>query len=558
LVNLLYNRPMLFIKSPSLYSLSLTILLLLTACSSPIVPVKPDNEKHAVSSEMPKTSRTPWQTAYGKLPQPSQNLISRFPTNDRQKLSVQEPEVDLWQRIRNGYGIEDNVLNPETQKQLDWFASRPDYINKVADRAKPYLYYIVGELEKRNMPLELAFLPVIESSYQPLALSSSNASGLWQFIPGTGKLLGLDQNWWYDGRRDIIQSTDAALDYLQKLHSDFGDWQLALAAYNSGEGTVGRAIKHNIAMGKPTDFWSLDLPAEATKYVPKFMAIAHLLNEPADYNLTLNSIEDTPFFTVVDTESQIDLSLAAKLAEISTDEIHQLNPGFNRSATSPQGPHRLVLPLDKADIFQQGLDELAKNERVQWSKHTVLSGESLQSISKRYKTTVNAIKKINGIKSNVIRLGSNLLIPVSPNDISSSSLASLQGSNKLQHETFIAPTGKKQIYAVNPGDTWWDIANKHSIDVMELAEWNDKSPKDLLSVGQKLVIWTKGKTLNSDTKKINYVTKQGDSFWKISQKFKVSVAQLLDWNGLSDRAMLKPGQKLTLHLIITAQIDSML
>ena len=543
---------MLSIKSLSRSGLTLTILLLITACNTTSPQVKPDNVEPIASKEVPKTGSTPWQRAYGKWQEPKKNRVEHFPQNNTQDTAMQLPTIDLWQRIRNGYGIEDNTLNPETQKQLDWFSSRPEYINQVADRAKPYLYYIVGELEKRNMPLELAFLPVIESSYQPLAQSSSNASGLWQFIPGTGKLFGLDQNWWYDGRRDIIQSTDAALDYLQKLHGDFGDWQLALAAYNGGEGTVGRAIKRNQENGMPTDFWSLDLPKETTNYVPKFMAIAHLLNDPADYNLTLNSIEDSPFFTVVDTGSQIDLALAAKLAEISTDEIYQLNPGFNRSATAPQGPHRLVLPLDKADIFQQGLDELANNSRTHWSKHTVLSGESLQSISKKYKTTVKAIKKANAIKTNVIRLGSNLLIPISSSNVDNTSVASIEQA-PTQHE-ITAPRGHKQIYAVNAGDTWWDIANKHSIDVVELAQWNDKSPKDLLSVGQKLVIWSKSKTADSDTKKINYITKKGDSLWKISKKFNVSVAQLLDWNGLSDRTLLKPG--LTLHIAVTTQNKS--
>jgi membrane-bound lytic murein transglycosylase D len=546
---------MLSIKSLNQYGLSLTMLLLLSACSGPFTPVKPDNAERSASKESPNIVDTPWHRAYGKRQETSQNRPVNYPNIESEDIALPLPTIDLWQRIRNGYGIEENTLNPETQKQLDWFASRPDYINTVADRAKPYLYYIVDELEKRNMPLELAFLPVIESSFQPLANSSSNASGLWQFMPATGRVFGLDQNWWYDGRRDIIQSTDAALDYLQKLHTDFGDWQLALAAYNSGEGTVGRAIKHNQERGMPTDFWSLNLPKETTNYVPKFMAIAHLLNEPADYNLTLNSIEDTPFFTVVDTGSQIDLALAAKLAEISTDEIHQLNPGFNRSATAPNGPHRIVVPLDKADIFQQGLDDLAINKQMNWTKHTVASGDSLQSISKRYKTTVTAIKKANGlVKSNLIRLGSNLLIPTvsnSPNN-SPTTTSTQQTANQQR----VAPTGHKQIYAVNPGDTWWDIAIKHSIDVMELAQWNDKSPKDLLSVGQKLVIWTKIKSIDNKTKKISYITKSGDSLWKISQRFKVSVAQLLDWNGLSDRSLLRPGQLLTVHVVVTTQNES--
>ena len=545
---------MLSIKSFSQYGLSLTILLLVTACNSPFTPVKPDNVEHSSAKEPQKTGRTTtWQRAYGKIQEPSENRINQLVNNDHQDSVQTLPPIDLWQRIRNGYGIEEDILNPETQKQLDWFASRPDYINQVADRAKPYLYYIVDELEKRNMPLELAFLPVIESSFQPLAHSSSNASGLWQFIPGTGKMFGLDQNWWYDGRRDIIQSTDAALDYLQKLHTDFGDWQLALAAYNGGEGTVGRAIKHNQELGMPTDFWSLSLPKETTNYVPKFMAIAHLLNEPADYNLTLNSIEDAPFFAVVETGSQIDLALAAKLADISTDEIYQLNPGFNRFATAPQGPHRLVLPLDKADTFQQRLGELTNNKRMHWSKHTVVSGDSLHSISKRYKTTVSVIKKSNDLKGNVIRIGSSLLIPVSSSEANTTTLTSTGHPTNQQREI---PSGHKQIYAVSSGDTWWDIANKHSIDVMELAQWNDKSPKDMLRVGQKLIIWTTIKTANNDTKKINYITQKGDSLWKIAQRFNVSVAQLLDWNSLSDRSLLKPGQNLTLHVAINTQDTS--
>jgi membrane-bound lytic murein transglycosylase D len=543
---------MLPIKSLGQYGLPLTVLLLLSACNSPFTPVKPDKAVHSSTIETQETVDTAWQRAYGELQEPAENLPNNGPQNTAQQL----PPIDLWQRIRNGYGMEDTALNKETQKQLDWFASQPYYISQVTDRAKPYLYYIVEELEKRNMPLELALLPVIESSYQPLAHSSSNASGLWQFIPGTGKMFGLDQNWWYDGRRDIIQSTDAALDYLQKLHSDFGDWQLALAAYNSGEGRVGRAIRHNQELGMATDFWSLDLPRETTNYVPKFIAIAHLFNDPTGYNITLNSIEDSPFFTVVDTGSQIDLALAAKLAEISTDEIYQLNPGFNRFATAPDGPHRLVLPLDKADIFQQGLDDLANNKRMHWSKHTVVSGDSLSSISQHYETNVNVIKKANGLASDLIRLGSNLLIPTPSNKASASS-TTIQHTAKLNLLRAI-PTGHKQIYAVNAGDTWWDIANKHSIDVMQLTQWNDKSPKDMLSIGQKIVIWTKNQTTSSRTKKINYITKTGDSLWIISQRFKVSVAQLLDWNGLSDRSLLTPGQQLTVHVLITAQKESII
>ncbi len=257
------------------------------------------------------------------------------------------PNTDLWQRIRDGYGIpESKPLHTATQKQLNWFIKHPDYIDRVVERARPYLHYIVDQLEQRNMPMEIALLPVVESGFQPFAYSHGRAAGIWQFIPGTGRLYGLKQNWWYDGRRDVIASTGAALDYLEKLYGDFGDWQLALAAYNSGEGTVGRAIKRNKKAGKATDFWSLDLPRETSAYVPKLIAVAELVKRPAHYNITLSPIDDSPFLAVVDVGSQIDLALAAQLAEISTDEMYQLNPGFNQWATTPDGPHRLVVPLE--------------------------------------------------------------------------------------------------------------------------------------------------------------------------------------------------------------------
>ena len=230
------------------------------------------------------------------------------------------PESDVWLRVRAGFTMTPALpLNMPTQQQLDRFLKNPQYLHTVTERARPYLHYIVSELDKRNMPMEIALLPVVESGFKPYVYSRSGAACLWQFMPATGKVFGLEQNGWYDGRRDIVASTDAALDYLQKLHGYFGDWQLALAAYNAGEGTVGRAIKRNKKAGKDTDFWSLDLPAETTAYVPKLMAVSHLVFQPGQYGLTLKPLDNKPVFAVVGTGSQIDLALAAKLADISSD-----------------------------------------------------------------------------------------------------------------------------------------------------------------------------------------------------------------------------------------------
>ncbi|MEE8321243.1 MAG: transglycosylase SLT domain-containing protein, partial [Gammaproteobacteria bacterium] len=296
---------------------------------------------------------------------------------------------DLWQKIRQGLSLSRQTEKRSVQGKIAWYARNQDYIDRVAERAAPYLYYIIGEIEKRNMPIELALLPVVESAYQPFAYSPSRASGIWQFISSTGKQYGLKQNWWYDGRRDIIAATDAALNYLQKLHKEFdGNWQHALAAYNSGERNVGRAIRRNRKAGKPIDFWSLRLPRETRGYVPSLLAVAEIVANPAKHNITLKKIPNEPYFTAVNTGSQIDLATAARLAGQSMDDIYTLNPGFNRWATDPKGPHRLLIPIGKAQQFKQDLAQLPVSERITWKQHKIQKGETLGQIADRYHTSV--------------------------------------------------------------------------------------------------------------------------------------------------------------------------
>ncbi|WP_430008959.1 LysM peptidoglycan-binding domain-containing protein [Methylophaga lonarensis] len=454
---------------------------------------------------------------------------------------------DLWDRIRDGFAMSDHEdMHEVTVERLEWFANHPDFMNRIAERATPYLHYIVEQIEARGLPMELALLPVIESSYEPFAVSSSQAAGIWQFIPGTGRVFGLDQTWWYDGRRDIIASTDAALSYLEKLYNDFNDWELALAAYNAGEGTVGRSIRRNEESGLPTDFWSLELPNETQNYVPKLLAVSHLIKFPERYELDLMAVNNEPYLTVVDVGSQIDLALAARLAGITVDEIYQLNPGFSRWATAPEGPHQLALPIDKAPVFERELAALPASERVQWARHEVKSGESLGVIASRYNTTVAALKDTNELTGNLIRVGQQLLIPVAGESTSTSLSAN------------IAAKGKKTTYTVQAGDSWWNIARSHNIEVDQLAKWNDKKPRDMLHPGQQLVIYASSNAPGDQPaglRTVNYTIRDGDSLWKISRRFNVSVANVREWNNLTERSLLHPGQQLTLYVDPALQLS---
>ncbi len=279
------------------------------------------------------------------------------------------------------------VQEPSIDQQLAWFEHNPDYLERTFQRAQRYMYHIVTEVEARGMPLEFALLPVVESAYEPFAYSRSRAAGLWQFIPDTGRRFGLKQDWWYDGRRDVIESTRAALDYLQALHDQFdGDWLLAIAAYNVGENSVQREFDYNRAHGLPTDFWHLKLPAETRAYVPKLLAMKRLMAEPERYGIEFAPMPNEPYFAVIDTDSQIDLKIAASLAGTSYDEVAALNPGYNRWATDPDGPHRLLVPIDNADGFEAALKSLAPDDRVRYLAHEVGRRETLASIAREYST----------------------------------------------------------------------------------------------------------------------------------------------------------------------------
>ncbi|BCX80893.1 membrane-bound lytic murein transglycosylase D [Methylomarinovum caldicuralii] len=475
--------------------------------------------------------------AAGKPEIPPLRVTLREPVAEPAKEAATEKETatqasdDLWRRLFSLYRLPE-IDHPRIDAELRWYQAHPEYIARVQRRARPYLYTIVTEIERQHLPGELALLPVVESAFKPDAYSHRRAAGLWQFIPSTGRLYGLKQNWWIDLRRDVHASTRAAIRYLKKLHTDFhGDWLLALAAYNAGEGTVMRAIRRNRRLHRPTDFWHLRLPRETRAYVPKLLAVARLFAHAKEYGIALEPIPNRPLYAVVELDSQLDLTLAAKLAEMPLEELYRLNPGYRRWVTAPDGPHRLILPLEKVELFEERLAELPQSERVRWARHQVQRGETLSQIAHRYGTPVAAIKQTNRLRSHRIYPGQQLLIPVAPK---SAVLARLRPPPVKRRS---APV--RRVHVVRRGDTLWQIARRYGVRVGQLARWNGLDPRDPLRPGQRLKI-------RGGAAPILYTVRKGDSLYEIARRFGVRLQDLRSWNQV--RRTIHPGQRLKLYV----------
>ncbi|WP_020209655.1 LysM peptidoglycan-binding domain-containing protein [Gilvimarinus chinensis] len=460
-------------------------------------------------------------------------------------------DQDLWDRIRSGFS-----LGPYDQKQLDqyvdWYANHPEYIERVFTRGQRYLYHIVEKTEAQGLPLEIALMPVVESAFDPFAYSYATASGMWQFMSGTGREYGLKQNWWYDGRRDIIDSTDAALAYLERLHKLFDDnWLHALAAYNTGQGRLQRSINRNAKAGQPTDFWSLSLPRETRAYVPQLLALSKIIANPAEYDIELPEIPNAPYFVAVDIDSQLDLARASELANISMDELYLLNPGYNRWATDPEGPHRLLIPSAHAEGFANALAAIPTAERISWQRYSIKRGDSLIKIAKRFNTNPEALRTANNLKSSRIRAGDTLLIPSASEQSEHYAFSATQRRASSQSKSKGSSGSTKVNYVVKKGDSFWRIANQHKVSVSSLAKWNGMSSRDTLKPGQTLVVWSKTSKSgdsNGITRKLTYKVRSGDSLDTIARKFNVSIQDISRWNNVAVKNYIHPGQKLTLFV----------
>ncbi len=473
------------------------------------------------------------------------------------------PERDIWDRLRDGMAMPDRD-HESAENYRDWYSRHQSYLDRVAARAEPYLYYILEAIDERDLPAELALLPVIESAYYPFAYSHGRASGMWQFIPATGRIFGMRQDWWYDGRRDVKAATEGALTYLARLYNQFDDWHLALAAYNAGAGNVRRAQRRARQNGRDDDYWGARpyLPQETQGYVPKLLAIARVVEDPTEHDVTLPSIPNEPRIARVDIGSQIDLALAADLADIDVDTIYRLNPGFNRWATSPEGPHELFLPVDHVGTFKHNLAELPREERLGWERHRISSGESLEIIARDYNTTVGMLRRVNNLNGHVIRAGDHLMIPVAVHDDSEYTLTEDARTRAIQQR---ARNGQKITHTVRRGESFWDLARKHNVTVREIASWNNMAPGDPLREGQQIVIWSQADVTAripanfsaphsyATERRVGYTVRRGDSLARVAQRFNVSVSQLRQWNNLEGQQYLQPGQRLTLYVDVTNQ-----
>jgi membrane-bound lytic murein transglycosylase D len=454
---------------------------------------------------------------------------------------------DVFERIRAGFALTD-VDHEMVERELQWFAKHPAYLDRTFKRGERYLYHIVGEIEARGMPLELALLPVVESAFNPVAYSRARASGLWQFIPGTGRQYGLKQNWYYDGRRDVIAATTAALDYLQFLHAEFdGDWLLAVAAYNCGEANVARAIKRNRAAGKPIDFFSLKLPRETRAYVPKLLAMRRLVADPASHGLIFSPIANQPYFAKVATGGQLDLHVAADLAELPKEELLALNPAFNHWVTDPDGPHHLLVPIDREARLTAGIAALPPQERVRIVYHRVRPGDTLGGIADKYNISVAALRSTNKIRGTLIHPGQDLLIAAAPR----------AGDAKFVAEAAAVDpepirTASSSKHRVRRGDTLWSIAKRHGVSMDRLATTNGLNRNGTLTIGQTLKIPGTATLASTNPASVSpsaitYVVRAGDTLSRIATKFRVSISDLLGWNSLASN-MIKPGQRLVMYV----------
>ena len=445
---------------------------------------------------------------------------------------------DIWPIIEDGLTFAHEVPDHKVARYIDWYSGNESYFNRTLARADKYMPYVVEKLQENDLPMELALLPFIESAYNPFAYSHSHASGLWQFIPDTGREMGLKQDWWYEGRRDIVDSTDAAIRYLKILNTMFdGDWQLTLAAYNGGPGTVSRAMEANRARGKPTDFWSLSLREETRAYVPQLIALSKVLSNPGEYDIDRRSIPAKPGFSIVEVKDQIDLSQAAKLANISPEEIHHLNPGFSRWVTPPQGPHRLLLPSQRVDGF---LDRLATAPRNTWrpgGEYVVKAGDTLGRIAANHGIGLQELTQLNQLKSTHLRIGQVLRIPGDSPAVSN--LALNVGANTTAR-------GNSR-YSVKPGDSLWSIARSHNLKVEQLLAWNGLKQGDVIAPGQQLTIRPETQGTATPNTQVSYEVKRGDSLYDIARRFRVEVKDILAWNDMELRQLIQPGQSLTLY-----------
>ena len=468
----------------------LTILAaaLVQACASTPPPAEPQPPAEAQPQPQPQ-AEAPAGVVAAPPPaaQPAEPVAPPVPAQAALPETAKPPQAikqidptagsqDVWQRVRQGFAIPD-LNNDLVRKHVAYYKARPDYLQRIFDRSRLYLYHIVAEIERRGLPTELALLPMVESAFNPMAYSRAHASGLWQFIPGTGKRFELQQNWWYDGRRDIVDSTDAALDYLTKLYKIHGDWQLALASYNWGENAVSRAVAKNKKARKPTDYSHLKMPKETRQYVPKLQALKNIIADPAKYGIELTPIPNEPYFTVLTESLAVDVALAARLAEMPVEDFIALNPGLSRPFIRNEGT-RIVLPADKVAVFRDNLSKQDPGSLVSWETYHPEKGETLAKIADKFGLSVAELRRVNGIDTHSSRVPQQMVVPTE------AEAALVSAKLPIMYAPPVAEV--RHVHRVKSGDTLSGIAKRYHVRVSDLKRWNQGV--GLLRINQKIYI----------------------------------------------------------------------
>ena len=466
-------------------------------------------------------------------------IIDSEPTPAKEieiEVKLKETPLDIWERIR----VELTLTIPEdqiaaTSLYRERLYKNQSAVNRISKSGQRYLYHTLSRAEELGLPVELALLPFVESEFDPYAKSVDGATGIWQFMPATGKEWGLKTNWWYDGKKDVLASTEAALQFLTYLNEKFdGDWLLAMAAYNTGPTRVNRAIRKNKRQDKPTRFWDLDLPKETTAYVPKLLVLCELIKDPDAFGVNLPSIANRPYFQRVKIPGQLDLMQAADLAGLKPETIYELNPGFNQWATDPSGPHYLLLPIGVSDRFTTQLESLDQTDLVRWDRYKIRRGDNLYRIASRYKIEVAVLKEINGMDSDLIIAGKEIMVP-----------RGTAWANKQEP--------RERVYKVLKGDTLWNISKKFKVTIEDVVLWNELNIETPLQINQEIKIFSRYERIRQDVpsrqlRTMLYPVKSGDTISRIASKFDISATQIQEWNELEDVSKIFPGQVLKLFL----------
>lgn len=472
-----------------------------------------------------------------------------LPADDASSVEELGVPSDVWERIRRGYAMP--VLQSKlVDRWVDFYTKDPAYLRRMSERAGQYLYHIVEEIENRGMPTELALLPFVESAFQAEALSRAKAAGLWQFMPATGKAYDLAQNLWRDDRRDILESTRAALDYFEYLHGMFGDWHLALAAYNWGEGSVQRAIQRAKRRKQPTDYLHLRMPRETANYVPKLEAVKRIISNPSKYGITLPDVGNEPFFVTITKPRDIDIETAAELAGMPLEEFRRLNPSYKLPVIVASHNNVMLLPADKVDFFVDNLASWMDSGQPlsQWTTYRLQQGETLAQVAGRSGMTEDELRKVNGIPKGRRVLANSTLLVRSTGTEDQQDIAAELANAKLQ----LSPTTtwRRVTYRVRSGDTLSGIARRWRITMKSIVTAN-RLRSDRLRVGQRLVLTVPNvprqaiaSTQRSEpSQHVIHRVRAGETLSQIAERYGVSIAQLKMTNRIRTN-LIRPGQRL--------------